>query len=377
MMLCICNSFVDAWTSGSSNGSGRRQFIDRAIDAGATTLICGTVIATSPAAANAAAGDTKIYRPAPHSLDGKVAVITGANTGLGLESSKRLAAAGATVIMTSRSLEKGERAVQEVNEYLTNNSVAKSDNQRIVVLPLDLCDFDSVRAFPKLLSQKLSGKSVDVLMNNAGVMAVPDRRLSKDGFEKTFQTNHLGHFLLTSELMSQLSKDARVVTVSSLGYQFASKGLEIDNLNGESKYGPWSAYGLSKLENILFTKELQARADSAGLSLTAVALHPGAVQTDLARYLVGEEKMEKMKREGFTNWKDKVLFEGLAKFVLTVEEGASTQVYLAAGEGGKNIGGKVFSDCKELALGSAAMDMEKAKELWSISEKLTGSKFNI
>jgi len=281
------------------------------------------------------------------------------------------------VVMTSRSLEKGERAVQEVNEYLASNNVAMVDSQRIVVLPLDLCNFDSVRSFPKLLAEKLNGKSVDVLMNNAGVMAVPDRQLTKDGFEKTFQTNHLGHFLLTSELMNQLSNNARVVTVSSLGYQFAGKGLETNNLNGETKYGPWSAYGLSKLENILFTKELQARADRAGRPLTAVSLHPGAVQTDLSRYLIGEEKMEKMKREGFASWTDKVLFEGLAKFVLTVEEGASTQVYLAAGEGGKNIGGKVFSDCKELTVGAAAMDMEKAKELWSISEKLTGSKFSI
>merc|ERR1719223_121731 len=105
-----------------------------------------------------------------------------------------------------------------------------------------------------------------------------------------------------------------------MGYMFAGKGLETDNLNGEKEYGPWSSYGLSKLENILFTKELQERADKANFPITAVSLHPGAVQTDLARYLIGEDKMEAMKKDGFSSWTDKVMFETLAKFVKTVEE---------------------------------------------------------
>merc|ERR1712176_248215 len=105
-----------------------------------------------------------------------------------------------------------------------------------------------------------------------------------------------------------------------------------DNLNGEREFGAWSSYGLSKLENILFTNEIRRRAKNsqAWSNLTAFSVHPGAVQTDLARYLIGEEKFQSMKENGFSSWKDKVVMEGLAKFVKTVQGGASTQVFLAA-----------------------------------------------
>ncbi|KAL7528342.1 hypothetical protein ACHAWF_002527, partial [Thalassiosira exigua] len=217
------------------------------------------------------------------------------------------------------------------------------------------------------------------LLNNAGVMAVPDRRLTKDGYERTFQTNHLGHFALTAGLMPLLSTSARVINVSSEGYQFAGGGLDLDNLNGEREYGPWSSYGLSKLENILFTNELQRRAsDSDDWSkLTAVSLHPGAVQTDLARYLIGEEKFQSMKENGFSSWQDKVVMEGLAKFVKTVEEGASTQVFLASADLGASDDGKYFLDGKPKKPQAFATDRTKGEELWAISEKLSGVKFEI
>lgn len=211
-------------------------------------------------------------------------------------------------------------------------------------------------------------------------MAIPDLRLTKDGFEKTFQTNHLGHFALTSTLLPLLKTNGRIVNVSSMGYQFAAKnGLELDNLNGEKEYGPWSSYGQSKLENILFTNELQKRAQNSDThsNLKAFSLHPGAVQTDLARYLIGEEKFQSMKDKGFSSWKDKVVMESLAKFVKTVQEGASTQVFLAAADVGPLEVGKFFSDGKVAQVKAFAADQAKGEELWAVSEKLSGVKFDL
>mmetsp|Transcript_38067 Transcript_38067/g.113687 ORF Transcript_38067/g.113687 Transcript_38067/m.113687 type:complete len:407 (-) Transcript_38067:144-1364(-) len=360
--------------------NNRRLLFRKVAQVSSATLLSGLPFVSAPGGAIAATpisatADLKVYKPQQHSLDGKAIVITGGNTGLGLESAKRLAAAGATVVLTSRSVEKGEVAVNSVVDYLASQGVTNTD---IMSLPLDLCDFDSVRSFPALLAKKLDGKSIDVLMNNAGVMAVPDRRLTKDGYEKTFQTNHLGHFLLTSELSPQLAKGARVVNVSSEAWQIAGKGLELDNLNGEKSFGPWTSYGQSKLANILFTKELQRRADAADRPLTAVSLHPGAVQTDLSRFIVGEEKWDSIKEKGFSSFTDKVFFEGLAKFIKTVEEGASTQIFLSAGEGGTNAGGQYYVDCKSVNLkGKAPDDADKARDLWDLSERLTGTQFKL
>ena len=181
-------------------------------------------------------------------------------------------------------------------------------------------------------------------------------------------------------MVPQLAKDARIINVSSEAWQFASKGLELDNLNAEREFGPWSSYGTSKLANILFTKELQERATAAGKSWTVTALHPGAVATDLGRYLVGEAKWNDMKENGMS-LQDKLLFVPLSKFTKTVEDGASTQIYLAAdGSVGTSAsaGGKYFIDCKAKDLNkSSAIDMDKAKALWTISEELGGVKFDL
>ncbi len=317
------------------------------------------------------------FIPAPNSLNGKVVVITGGNTGLGLESGKRLAAAGATIVLTSRSTAKGERAVNSIQDYLKEQGVR---NDNIYTLPLDLCDLQSVQEFPQLLktSKALSGGSgsIDVLMNNAGVMDVPDLQLTKDGFEKTFQSNHLGHFALTAGLAPLLNESgSRVVNVSSMAYLIANKGLDMSNLNGEIKYDGWDAYGKSKLENILFTKELQKRADEAGKNISAVALHPGAVRTDLARYIIGEDKFVSMQDAAMTAG-DAIKALPAFYFTKNVKRGASSQIYLSAFEG-DNIGGKFYFNLKEQKLQPAAMDMEKAKELWKVSEEMSGVKFNL
>lgn len=175
-----------------------------------------------------------------------------------------------------------------------------------------------------------------------------------------------------------LANDARIINVSSEAYKFAGNGLDLDNLNGEQSYGPWSSYGTSKLANILFTEELQKRSNAAGRSYIVTTLHPGAVATDLGRYLVGEEKWKSMKENGMS-LKDKLLFVPLSKLTKTVEDGASTQIFLAADPttGDKNAGSKFFDNCKETKVDAFAMDTEKAKKLWEVSEKLSGVQFDL
>jgi NAD(P)-dependent dehydrogenase (short-subunit alcohol dehydrogenase family) len=376
---------------GNSPSLGRRDFFQ---SASAKAVSISLLALTSSSSFDAADADddqiplpsstvpySKIYKPAPHSMEGKVILITGGNAGLGLESTKRLAEAGATVVFTSRDATKGVKAVEEVNDYLSGlRAIDPTFAGRVDVTSLDLCDLSNVKTFKERLMNVIGKDTkIDVLMNNAGVMAIPDRRLTKDGFETTFQTNHLGHFALTSILMPLLSPNARIINVSSMAHLFVT-GLELDNLNGEKEYGPWSSYGLSKLENILFASELQRRAkksnDWSGLSV--YSLHPGAVQTDLARYLIGEEKFQKMKEGGFSSWTDKFLMEGLAKFVKTVQEGASTQIYVASStDVGIKDGGSYFMDGKVTPLKAFATDERMAEELWSVSEKLSGVKFDL
>lgn len=318
------------------------------------------------------------YQPSVGSLNGKLVVITGGNTGLGLESGKRLAAAGATVVLTSRNPAKGERAVNSVKDYVFDATGTKIDN--VYTLPLDLCDLESVKAFPGILKNSDAFKKeqkIDIILNNAGVMAVPDLQITKDGFEKTFQSNYLGHFALTAGLIPLLNPiESRIVSVSSMAYLIASKGLDMTNLNGELEYKPWDAYGRSKLENILFTKELQKRADAAGKKITAVALHPGAVRTDLPRYIIGEDKFVSM-QDGTPSTEDIVKLLPAFYFTKSVERGANSQIFLSAFQGGDDIKGKFFINMKENNLLPAALDMDKAKELWKASEDMSGVKYDL
>merc|ERR1719203_605309 len=344
----------------------RRGWIKKVVAGGAVTgLVANKIAIRGP----------EPYQPRIGSLKGKVIVITGGNTGLGLESAKRLAKGGATVVLTSRNKQKGELAVQDVKDYCERDGVT---NNNIYTLPLDLCDLESVKAFPDLFKQSPVGdQKIDVLMNNAGVMAVPELELTKDGYEKTFQSNHLGHFALTAGLIPLLNPTASsVINISSAAYMIA-KTLTLDNLNGENGYGPWDAYGQSKLQNILFTKELQRRAEEAKINLTATALHPGAVRTDLARYLLKDNFVSMQDKEAQKNIKISLGMVGilpLVYFTKSVDRGATTQIWLTSGQG-ENVGGKFFQNCKALKLNSPAEDMEKAKQLWNISEKLSGVKF--
>lgn len=206
-------------------------------------------------------GANKPFTPAPGSLDGQTIVITGGSGGLGLESAKRLAIGGASIILTARSVEKAEQAVSEVKKYSKEKS---APNEKISYKLLDLDDLRDVRNVPETWKDV---ERIDVLLNNAGIMALPKMELTVDGYEKQMQSNHLGHFALTALLSSKFAPDARVINVSSSAHQFAPKGM----LSGDALWKPdsfdysgWPVYGQSKLANILFTKELQRRCTAAG-----------------------------------------------------------------------------------------------------------------
>lgn len=316
------------------------------------------------------------FQPTSKSLVNKVIVITGGNTGLGLESAKRLAKAGATVVITSRKLDKGKKAVEEIQRYCSREM-----NNQILALNLDLCNLQSVRNFVTELKTQLGTETkIDVLLNNAGVMAIPKLELTSDNFEKTFQSNHLGHFALTALLYPMLSKErSRVINVSSMAHQIGtSGGLDLGNLNGEKSYGPWTSYGVSKLANILFTKELQRRVRDSGSNpnFKAFALHPGVVRTDLYRYIVGENNALSPLLD-FPPFKALALFPTIP-FTKSVESGATTQIWLASGCGDDELeGGEYLVDCKAVNVAPAAADLDKATQLWRISEEMCGLQFAV
>lgn len=388
--------------------SDRRNFLSRsatsaaamtaiAVGITAATVVVPTESAVAAVTADDTAGttNTKIYTVAPQSLLGKTIVITGGTTGLGLESAKRLAVGGATIIITARTPQKGELAVRAVQEYVSS-STSNGTNTNISYAVLDLDDLQSVKSFPERFKTiattgNKSNNKIDVLMNNAGVMAVPTLEYTKDGNERTFQSNHLGHFVLTSTLFSSslLSEDATIINVSSEAYNFASvvddsknkQGLDLNNLNGELKYGPWSSYGLSKLANIMFTQELQRRLVASNSNMSVYTLHPGAVNTDLARNFIGEEKYFDSKQKGPQTLVEKVIDKSVKSVLKSVEEGASTQIYLAASTAAPSIvqqnKGAFYVGYKPEKLPEWAKDVKKANELWKKSEEISGVTFKL
>ena len=205
---------------------------------------------------------------------GRVTVVTGANTGIGLPTAAELARHGARVVMACRSPEKARAAADGI--------IAEGVAGNVDVLPLDLADLASVRSFSDAFRSRYD--RLDLLINNAGVMWPPLSRTA-DGFELQFGTNHLGHFALTARLLERLRETggARVITVSSVSHRFGA--IDFDDLQWQSRpYRPNRAYGQSKLANLLFTYELQRRVDRAGVRMLAAAAHPGFTGTDLQRH---------------------------------------------------------------------------------------------
>lgn len=201
---------------------------------------------------------------------GKLAIVTGANSGIGYDTALLLARAGASVVVAARDEQRGIDALKRLQQTVPDGSFRLE--------ALDLADLSSVRAFASRIMSR--SDKVDILINNAGIMALPKRELSQDGFEMQFATNHLGHFALTGLLMRSLKQSAspRVVTVSS-GAAMIGK-VELDNLQGERAYEPFRAYSQTKLANLMFAVELGKRAPW----LVSVASHPGATMSNLQKY---------------------------------------------------------------------------------------------
>ncbi len=210
--------------------------------------------------------------------DGRVAVVTGANGGLGLETARELARKGATVVMGVRNQERAERAVADIE--------AEIPGARLELRELDLASLESVKAF----AERAVGEhpTIDLLVNNAGVMAIPHESTA-DGFEMQFGTNHLGHFALTAQLLAALvhTPGARIVTVTSTARHAATK-LDPDDLNMDENYSPWGAYGRSKIANMNFALELNARLERAGALVVSLAAHPGFSNTNLQAHSARE-----------------------------------------------------------------------------------------
>ena len=204
---------------------------------------------------------------------GRLAVVTGANTGLGFETAQVLAARGASVVLAVRDTEKGKRAAARI--------VGTAPGANIMIQPLDLTSLDSIRAAAAEL--RAQHPAIDLLINNAGVMLTP-QQTTRDGFELQFGTNHLGHFALTGLLLEQMLPvpGSRVVTLSSLAHRLGAR-IHFDDLQSERSYHRVAAYSQSKLANLMFTYELARRLSAAGTTI-AVAAHPGLAGTELTRH---------------------------------------------------------------------------------------------
>jgi NAD(P)-dependent dehydrogenase (short-subunit alcohol dehydrogenase family) len=274
-------------------------------------------------------------------LAGRTILITGATSGLGLESMRVLAARGANVLGTGRTLDKARAACASVGP-------------RCTPLELELESLDSVRACSDAV--RALGMPLDVLLLNAGIMALPKLEQVR-GLEKQFAVNHLGHFLLAHRLVEQVkaAPQGRVVTMSSSAYKWAAPvGIEFDNLSGEREYTGNKAYGQSKTANGLFSIELARRL--AGTTATSNSVNPGGVNTNLSRH--------------YPAWQRNIL--GLiAGFLLKpVEVGAATQCYVASAPALAKVSGCYFEDCNPVVPGGQMTNAELAQQLWVKSEEL-------
>ncbi len=282
-------------------------------------------------------------------LSGKTCVITGASSGLGRESARALAAAGAHVILTARN----PGALAQTARWIAS----EVPGAQISSVPLDLTALASVRAASSVIGD--TAPIIDVLMNNAGVMFTPFGRTS-DGFETQIGTNHFGHFELTRLLVAQLAAagSARIVTLSSGGHVLGD--VDFDDPNWESRrYDKFVAYGASKTANILHAKEADRRLRESGIR--AYAVHPGTVATSLARY---------MSRDDFARLREMAAARGGTLDLITPEQGAATQVWAAVSPELAGKGGLYLEDCAiSDAVAPYARDEQRAADWWVLSEK--------
>ncbi|XP_030013061.1 retinol dehydrogenase 12 isoform X2 [Sphaeramia orbicularis] len=284
-------------------------------------------------------------------LDGKTVLITGANTGIGKETSRDMARRGARVIMACRDLTRAERAAEEIRQSTGNGNV--------VIRHLDLASMYSVRQFAKDFID--SEDRLDILINNAGVMMCP-KWLTEDGFETQLGVNHLGHFLLTNLLLPKLksSTPSRVVNVSSIAHRGGR--IDFDDLFFSRRpYSALESYRQSKLANVLFTRELGQRLRGSGVS--TFCLHPGVIRTELGRHV-----------EGWFPLLGMLLRLPSLLLMKTPTQGSQTTVYCAVTPGLEGLSGRYFSDCAEKETAPEGRDDAVARRLWDESARLVGLK---
>jgi NAD(P)-dependent dehydrogenase (short-subunit alcohol dehydrogenase family) len=292
-------------------------------------------------------------------LTGKTLMVTGASSGLGIEASRVFAKAGATVIMAVRDLQKVEPVIAAIR--------AEAPAAKLVSVQLDLADLRSVRdCAEKILAQF---PAIDVLVNNAGIMTVP-QGYTAQGCELQFGTNHIGHFLLTCLLVPALKRaqHARIVILSSYAHRYGD--IHFDDINYRTRpYDKWQAYGQSKTANVLFAVGLTRRLRQYGI--TANAVHPGAIPTDLGRAMTEEERESLRKNNTRVTWK-------------TIPQGAATEVWAAVSPDLAGVSGKYLDNCQVASLATDdkqpgyfayALDAESAEKLWDVSEQIVGQRF--
>lgn len=292
-------------------------------------------------------------------LTGKVAVVTGANGGLGFESAKALAGAGAHVVMAARSQEKAAAAHEEI--------AGEHSSASLEIVPIDLASLDSVRSATASISEH--HPKIDILMNNAGLMAMPERRTA-DGFEMQFGVNHLGHWVFTAGLMPALlaAAAARVVTVTSTAHH-AGKPVDPANPHLEGNYSPWKAYGQSKLANFHFALGLQREFEHRGLAAQSLLAHPGLSHTNLQVHTA--EQGGAGRSAGFWKWM-------AAATGMPAARGALPQLRAATDPGAR--GGEMYAP-RYVNVGAPVrrpilrrIGLDKAIDnLWAVSEKATGT----
>jgi NAD(P)-dependent dehydrogenase (short-subunit alcohol dehydrogenase family) len=299
-------------------------------------------------------------------LSGRLAVVTGANSGLGFGLARRLSAAGADVVMAIRNRAKGEAAIDEIR--------ATVPNAKLTIKPLDLSSLAGVAALGEELNA--DGRPIDILVNNAGVMTPPQRDTTTDGFELQFGSNHLGHFALTAHLLPLLraADQARVVSLSSLA---ARQGrIHFDDPQFEKSYTPMRAYGQSKLAVLMFARELDRRSKEAGWGIVSNAAHPGLTKTNLqiSGPSRGRAKPSTMERLYTLSWR-------LTPFLWQeIDEGILPALYAATSpqaEGGAFYGPHGIYEAAGGGVTAAkvparARDDADCRRLWEISERLTG-----
>ncbi len=295
-------------------------------------------------------------------LSGKVAVVTGANGGLGLESAKALAGAGAHTVMAVRNQEKAKAAQDEITTAHPNASLE--------IVELDLASLKSVRAAAAAIAER--HRAIDVLLNNAGLMAMPERR-TEDGFELQFGVNHLGHWVLTAGLLpSLLAADAaRVVTVTSTAHHFG-RAVDPDNPNLEGNYTPWKGYYQSKLANYHFALGLQREFEKRGLAARSLVAHPGLTNSDLQSHTMDQ---------GGGGLMGRISLAMATRTGMTPAEGALPQLRAATDPAAK--GGQMYAP-RFINKGAAVrrpilrrIGLDAAIEnLWAVSESMTGVKLD-